>query len=85
MKLLFNRNMIKQMDTKTCTMCNIEKQINNFYIRYSEFKIVVVLQKLERYFGTKDKISQQKKIFYEKIEKKYYYRNKTIDVYILET
>ena len=26
------------MDTKTCTMCNIEKHINNFYKRYTECK-----------------------------------------------
>ena len=26
------------MDTKTCTMCKIEKDINNSYKNYSEYK-----------------------------------------------
>ena len=26
------------MDTKTCTMCNIEKEINNYYKKYTECK-----------------------------------------------
>ena len=28
----------KELVTKTCTMCNIEKHINNFYNKYSESK-----------------------------------------------
>ena len=73
------------MDTKTCTKSNIEKHINNFYKKYSECKDCNRTKGLKRYYENKDKISNQQKIYYEKkIEKKYYYRNKTVEVYNLE-
>ena len=37
------------MDTKTCTMCNIEKHINNFYKKYSECKDCNRERGLEQY------------------------------------
>ena len=54
------------MDSKTCTMCIIEKLINNFHKRYSEYKKSKRKRGLERYYGNKDKISKQQKIYYEK-------------------
>ena len=68
-----------------CTICNIEKNINNFYSKYSECRECNRARGLKRYYDNKDKISNQQKMQYEKIEKKYYYRNKTIEVYNLET
>ena len=72
------------MDTKKCTMCNIEKHINNFYRKYSECRDCNRTRGIKRYYENKDKISNQQKVSYEKIEIEYYYRNKTIDVYNLE-
>ena len=45
------------MDTKTCTMCNIEKHINNFHKRYTECKDCNRTRGLKRYYESKDKIS----------------------------
>ena len=50
------------MDTKTCSMCNIEKLINNFYKKCSEFKNCNHERGLERYYDNKDKKSKQQKI-----------------------
>ena len=58
------------MDTKTCTMCNIEKDINNFYKRYTECKDCNRTRGLKRYYENKDKISNQQKIYYEKNREK---------------
>ena len=49
------------MDTKTCTMCNIGKQINNFYTRYSEGKDCNRTRGLKDYYENKDKMSNQQK------------------------
>ena len=74
------------MDSKMCTICNIEKHINNFYKKYTECIDCNRARGLKRYYENKDRISNQQKIYYEKkIEKKYYYRNKTIEVFNLET
>ena len=58
------------MEGKTCTMCNMEKHINNFYKTYSECKDCNRTRGLKRYYGNKDKISNQQKLYYEKTEKK---------------
>ena len=62
------------MDTKMCTICNIEKDTNNFYKKYSEYRDCNRTRGLKRYYENKDKISNQQKIYYEKKEKKYYYK-----------
>ena len=72
------------MDTKICTICNNEKDINNFYKKYSECIDCNRARGLKRYYENKDKISNQQKIYYEKIGIEYYYRNKTTEVYNLE-
>ena len=54
------------MDTKTCTLCKIEKHINNFYKIYSECRDCNRAKKLKRYYEKKDKISNQQKIYYKK-------------------
>ena len=54
------------MDTKKCTMCNIEKHINNFYRKFSECRDCNRTRGIKRYYGKKDKISNQQKVYYEK-------------------
>ena len=58
------------MDTKTCTICNIEKDINNFYKKYSECRDCNRARGLKRYYENKDKISNQQKVYYEKNREK---------------
>ena len=54
------------MDTKTCTICNNEKDINNFYKKYTECIHCNRARGLKRYYEIKDKISNQQKVYYEK-------------------
>ena len=54
------------MDNKICTVCNIEKHINDFYKKYSECKTCNIKRSVKRYYNNKDKISNQQKIYYEK-------------------
>ena len=54
------------MDIETCSMCNTEKHINNFYKIYSECKGCNGARGLERYFDKRDKISKQQEKYYEK-------------------
>ena len=46
--------------------CNIEKSIDNFYIKYRECKQCNIKRSTRRYYENKDKISMQQKINYEK-------------------
>ena len=69
------------MENKICTVCKIEKHINNFYRKYSECKDCNIERVVKRYYNNKDKISIQQKIYYEKnreklIQKQNHYRNK---------
>ena len=54
------------MDTKTCSLCNIEKYINNFYKKYSECRDCNRATGLKRYYENKEKIPNQQKICCEK-------------------
>ena len=54
------------MNTKRCTICNIEKDITNFYKNYSECRNCNRTRGLKQYYENKDKISNQQKIFFEK-------------------
>ena len=54
------------MEGKTCTMCNMEKHIDNFYKTYSECKDCNRTRGLKRFYKNKDKISNQQKLYYEK-------------------
>ena len=47
------------MESKTCSMCIIEKHINNFYNKYSECKDCNRRSGLKRYYENKDKLSSQ--------------------------
>ena len=54
------------MNTKTCTICNNEKHINNFYKKYTECIECNRARGLKRYYENKDRISNQQKVYYEK-------------------
>ena len=54
------------MERKICTHCNIEKNIEDFYNKYTECKICNSNRSVKRYYENKDKLSSQRKIFYEK-------------------
>ena len=58
------------MDTKNCSIFNIEKQINNFYKKYSECRDCNHARGLKRYCEKRDKISNQQKIYYKKNREK---------------
>ena len=58
------------MSTKTCTICNNEKDINNFYKKYSECRDCNRARGLKRYYENKDKISNQQRVYYEKNREK---------------
>ena len=58
------------MNTKTCTICNNEKNTNNFYKKHSECIHCNRARGLKRYYENKDKISNQQKIYYEKNREK---------------
>ena len=58
------------MDTKMCTICNIEKHTNNFYKKYSECRDCNRARGLKRYYENKDKTSNQQKIHHEKNREK---------------
>ena len=69
------------MDDKTCTVCNIEEHIINFYKKFSECKDCNSKRSVNRYYDNKDKTSIQQKLFYEKkrdklLQKQNVYRNK---------
>ena len=54
------------MDSKVCVVCNIEKNIDNFYNQYRECKQCNIKRSMKRYHESKDKLSNQRKLFYEK-------------------
>ena len=69
------------MESKVCVICITEKSIDNFYIKYREWKPCNIQRSMKRYYDNKDKISMQQKIYYEKnrdklLQKQNDYRNK---------
>ena len=54
------------MDSNVCVVCNIEKSIDNFLNKYRECKPCNILRSTRRYYENKEKISNQRKIYYEK-------------------
>ena len=58
------------MDTKVCSMCNIEKHLKDFNKNYTECKDCYGKRRLKRYYDNKDKISSHRIIPYEKNKEK---------------
>ena len=54
------------MDSKGCVVCNIEKSIDNYYNKYRECKQCNIKRSMKRYYENKDKLSNQRKLYYEK-------------------
>ena len=54
------------MDCKVCVVCKIEKSIDNFYNKYRESKQCDIKRSMKRYYENKDKLSNQRKLYYEK-------------------
>ena len=54
------------MDSKVCVVCTIEKGIDNFYNKYRECKPCNIKRSMKRYYENKDKLSNQRKLYYEK-------------------
>ena len=54
------------MERKICTHCNIEKDLEFFYKKYTKCKDCKTKRRLKRYYENKDKLSNQRKTFYEK-------------------
>ena len=54
------------MDSKVCVVCNIEKSTDNFYNKYRECKQCKIKRSMKRYYENKDKLSNQRKLSYEK-------------------
>ena len=69
-----------------CTICNIEKHTNNFYKKYTECIDCNRARGLKSYYENSEKKYRiNKKYIMKKIDKKNNYRNKTIEVFNLET
>ena len=54
------------MDNKTCVVCNIEKSIDNYYNKYKECKQCNIKRSMKRYNDNKDKLSNQRKLYYDR-------------------
>ena len=54
------------METKVCGFCKTEKKIDNFYNKYRQCKPCNIFRSTRRYYGSKDKISNEHEIYYEK-------------------
>ena len=64
-------------------MFNFEKHIKNFYKKITECKNCNSKKGLKRYYDSKDKTSNQRKVYYDKILKKI--TTTKIDIYNLKT
>ena len=54
------------MESKVCVICNTEKSIDNYYNKYRECKQCNIHRSMRRYYENKDKLSNQRKLYYEK-------------------
>ena len=54
------------MDRKICVVCNIEKSIDDYYNKYRECKQCNIKRSMKRYNENKEKLSNQRKLYYEK-------------------
>ena len=54
------------MDNKIFVVCNIEKSIDNYYNKYRECKQCNIKRSMKRYNENKYKLSNQRKLYYEK-------------------
>ena len=55
MKLHFQKNHNKQMESKVCVICNIGKSNDKFHNKYRECKQCKIQRSMKRYYENKDK------------------------------
>ena len=53
------------MESKTCSMCKNEKHIDIFSLKHTEYRECNSKRGIKRYIENKDKLSNQRKIYYE--------------------
>ena len=56
------------MESTVCVICNTEKGIDIFYNKYRGCQQCNIKRSLKRYYVNRDKLSNQRKIYYEKLE-----------------
>ena len=56
------------MESKNCWHGNIEKNVVNFYNKHTECKICNSNRSLKRYYENKENLSNERKVYYEKID-----------------
>ena len=56
------------MDSKVYIVCKIEKSIAKMYNKHRECKPCNIKRSMKDYYENKDKLSNQRKIYCEKIE-----------------
>ena len=54
------------MDNKVCVICNTENSIDQFYKTYRECEPCNIERSMKRYYEDKDKLSNERKLYYEK-------------------
>ena len=54
------------MNSKVCSMCNIENNIREYDNKFTKSKNCICKRGIKRYCDNKDKMSIQQKIYYEK-------------------
>ena len=54
------------MESKVCVVCNTEKSFDNFYNNYRDCKPCNSQRIMKRYRENKDKLSNHRKLYYEK-------------------
>ena len=54
------------MESKVCVICNAEKSIDNFYNKYRDCKQCNLKRSMKRYYENKDKLANQRKLYFEK-------------------
>ena len=58
------------MEAKTCSMCNIEKNLNNFYKKIQNVKIVIAQEDWNLTMKIEIKLQSHKRYIMKKKEKK---------------
>ena len=54
------------MESKFYVICNFEKSVDNFYNKSREYTQCSIQRSMKRYYENEDKLSNQRKIYYEK-------------------
>ena len=72
LNIVFNKNIINKWRIKFVPFAIFKKNFKNFYNKYTGCKNCKGKRSLKRYYGKKDKISNQQELNFEKREIKFY-------------